>query len=81
MTIRYVCGCGNGAMYQDASEHTSGIHAIAFSTDGATLVSGSDDRTIRVWTVGSWECVHCLQGHTDRVVFVAFTLMGTSSEW
>jgi WD40 repeat protein len=31
--------------------HAAGIGAIAFSPDGQTLASGSDDQTIKLWQV------------------------------
>jgi WD40 repeat protein len=30
-------------------EHTDWVRAVSFSPDGAHIVSGSDDRTIRIW--------------------------------
>ena len=39
-------GVGRGAM----EGHTEPIYALAFTTDGKTLFSGSDDRTVREWT-------------------------------
>ena len=35
--------------------HTGWVCAVALSSDGKTVVSGSDDRTVRVWDVGSGE--------------------------
>ena len=34
---------------------------------GNTVVSGSTDRTIRVWDTESGDCVHVLYGHTSTV--------------
>ena len=31
--------------------HSDSVRSVAFSPDGATIVSGSDDRTIKVWEV------------------------------
>ena len=31
--------------------HTGGVYSIAFSPDGATIASGSDDKTIKLWSV------------------------------
>ncbi len=37
---------------------------MAFSTKGSTLVSGSDDGTVRVWTVSNGKCRFVLEGDT-----------------
>ena len=34
------------------SAHSGEINAVAFSPDGSTIVSGSDDQTIKVWDAG-----------------------------
>ena len=39
--------------YISLGGHTDVARSVAFSTDGQTLVSGSYDRTIRVWEVGT----------------------------
>jgi WD40 repeat protein len=36
------------------------------------LVTGSRDRTVRVWNVQTTECTHTLEGHTRPVSCVAF---------
>lgn len=44
---------------------------LALATQGDKLVSGSDDRCIRVWRIGTWECERVLTGHNGGVVGVA----------
>ena len=34
------------------SAHSDFVMSVAFSPDGATIVSGSDDMTIKVWDAG-----------------------------
>src|SRR6266702_1989681 len=50
------------------------VRSIALSPDGQRIVSGSDDRTIRVWnaTTGETEAGP-FTGHTDPVRSVAFS--------
>ncbi|KIK23348.1 hypothetical protein PISMIDRAFT_65472, partial [Pisolithus microcarpus 441] len=54
--------------------HTDGVWSVAFSSDGKRIVSGSWDKTVRVWDaergvqIGSH-----LEGHTDKVNSVAFS--------
>ena len=35
------------------SAHSSNVASVAFSPDGATIVSGSKDKTIKVWDAGT----------------------------
>ena len=34
------------------SAHSGDINSVAFSPDGKTIVSGSNDQTIKVWDAG-----------------------------
>ena len=34
------------------SAHSHPVASVAFSPDGASIVSGSDDQTIKVWDAG-----------------------------
>ena len=34
------------------SAHSQRVTSVAFSPDGATIVSGSEDETIKVWDAG-----------------------------
>ncbi len=40
------------------------------SPDGHFIVSGSDDRTVKVWEAETGRPLRSLEGHTDRVTAV-----------
>ncbi|MDQ3763661.1 MAG: hypothetical protein M3460_19180 [Actinomycetota bacterium] len=57
--------------------HTNTVNAVGFSPDGHTLVTGSDDQTVRLWNVTDPSRPTPLgppvTGHTNRVRAVAFS--------
>jgi len=55
--------------------HEDVINALAFSPDGRYLVSGSGDRTARVWDLETrpMKQAHLLSGHADAIYAVAFS--------
>src|SRR4051812_10486660 len=57
--------------------HTNWVESVAFSPDGRKIVSGSSDKTLRVWDAESGSSIlGPLMGHTDRVRSEAFTPAG-----
>src|SRR5262249_22715574 len=56
--------------------HTGAVNVIAFSPDSRRLVSGGEDRIVRVWDVETGECQE-LPGHTETVYAAAFHPGGT----
>ena len=59
--------------------HLSGINSIAFSPDGQTLSSGSNDKTIKIWQLSTGEELGTLTGHSGwfaGVRSVAISLTG-----
>jgi len=50
--------------------------SIAFSPDGSHLVSGSYDKTLKLWNTQTLECVATLEGHTYLVNTVCFSSKG-----
>ena len=53
--------------------HTEWVNAVAWSPDGKTVCSGSDDKTVRLWNAETGECVRVLEGHTKGVYAVAWS--------
>nr|CAD7571429.1 unnamed protein product [Timema californicum] len=45
--------------------HTGGVWSSQMS--GSIIISGSTDRTLKVWNAESGQCIHTLYGHTSTV--------------
>lgn len=58
--------------------HHSAVHAVAFSHDGRCLVSGSFDRSCRLWEAFSGKQIALFKGHVGEVRGVAFARDGRS---
>ncbi|MCU7244286.1 MAG: WD40 repeat domain-containing protein [Microcystis aeruginosa WS75] len=64
--------------------HDSYVYSVNFSPDGKTLVSGSDDKTIKLWDVETGQEIRTLKGHDDSVTSVNFSPDGktlVSGSW
>jgi len=57
--------------------HQDSVGAIALTSDGHCLVTGSDDNTLKLWNLQSGEILCTLEGHTNVVNAVALTPDGT----
>ncbi len=47
--------------------HTDSVRSLAWSPDGCTLASGSQDKTVRLWNPETGTPMHLLEGHEATV--------------
>ncbi|KAF7376818.1 NB-ARC domain-containing protein [Mycena sanguinolenta] len=66
-----------GAELGKMDGHTNPVYSVAFSPDGARAVSGSTDKTVRIWDVTTGAVLGRMEGHTSSVSSVAFSPDGT----
>jgi hypothetical protein len=52
--------------------HERAVNSVAFAPDGRRIVSGSDDKTVRVWDAETGAQLARLEGHEEEVFSVAF---------
>ena len=58
-------------------EHSSVVNSVAYSPDGTKIISGSSDKTVKIWNANTGECLQTLEGHTEWVRSVAYSPDGT----
>ncbi|KAF5320863.1 hypothetical protein D9619_000906 [Psilocybe cf. subviscida] len=54
----------------DSSEHTGCVNALSWAEDGNLLISGGDDKTVRLWRMSSTD-------HTQEYPFVCTSVIST----
>src|SRR5437870_3831976 len=74
--VMLLLGCGTALALEVKPrlvfrEHKNLVHAIAFSPDGRSLVSASDDGTVKLWETASGMVRLTMKGHEGRVHAVA----------
>jgi len=61
------------------TDHTDHINSVAWSPNSKYLITGSDDKTAKIWTFkdNQWQCIATLTGHTDWINSVSWSPIGT----
>lgn len=59
--------------------HSGSVQSVAISPDGKFVLSGGDDRTMRLWSVETGEEVRRFDGHEGWVSAVAFSPGGSGA--
>ncbi len=69
-------------VFCDQTGHDNWIRALVFHPTGKTLLSASDDKTIRIWDLATGRCTKTVDAHGHFVTSMAWgrTLMGGSGE-
>src|SRR5262249_58735462 len=63
----------SGRALRTLAGHTDRVRGLALSGDGRTAVTGSHDRSVKVWDTASGRCLHTLWGHAREVESVALS--------
>ena len=56
--------------------HVGEINSCTFSMDGKYIISGGEDRTVRIWDFEMGQCIQILSGHTSRIINCEFSQDG-----
>ena len=59
--------------------HTGDVTSVAFSLDGQTAISGSDDGTLILWNLETGEQLRTFTGHEKGIHSVAFGIEGKTA--
>jgi WD40 repeat protein len=57
----------------DLQGHRGEVKCIAISPDGRFALSGSGDRTLKLWDLATGQCIRTFEGHTDSVKSVTIS--------
>ncbi|KAK6529885.1 hypothetical protein TWF281_009041 [Arthrobotrys megalospora] len=63
-------------LQQTLEGHSGAVSALAFSSDGKRVASGSRDCTVKIWDTATGALQQTLKGHDDRISEVLFSPNG-----
>ncbi|MFM6474261.1 MAG: serine/threonine protein kinase, partial [Dolichospermum sp.] len=62
-----------GKLLQTLTGHSDWVWSVAYSPDGQTLASGSDDKTIKLWNARTGKLLQTFTGHSRSVGSLAYS--------
>jgi WD40 repeat protein/serine/threonine protein kinase len=62
-----------GRLLRSLEGHEDYVTAVAITPDGRFAISGSRDKTVRLWALATGECLRTFKGHEGSVTCVAVT--------
>jgi len=66
-----------GSQTATFSGHTDQVNSLVFSSDGTSLVSGSNDKTVKLWDIQTGGVVRTFYGHDNWVQSVSISAGST----
>ena len=70
-------GALTGSQTTVLSGHTNSVYSLAFSLDGTFLVSGSRDKTVKLWDVQTGRVIKSFHGHRGWIKSVSISADNT----
>jgi WD40 repeat protein len=65
--------CINFNCFAQKNGHSDLISSLVFSSDNKQFLSGSKDKTMKLWNIANGRVLRTFSGHTDRVSSVCFS--------
>ncbi|XP_023210836.1 dynein assembly factor with WDR repeat domains 1-like isoform X2 [Centruroides sculpturatus] len=59
-------------LYKVLKAHILPLTNVAFKKDGTKFITGSYDRTCKIWNTETGKLLNCLEGHTNAVFVLSF---------
>ncbi len=73
----HTCALSEFKQQQQCNGHADFVNSVGFNHDGSQVVSGSDDRTVRIWDARTGQALQECNGHTGWINAVAFNHDGS----